>query len=268
MRIFLQRAHIQRGEKLMKKQIFLIVTFSFLAFAQNNKTNAATTSSTSAAKVYSQDATAALDDEITKKEPDLNLKAIRKALNDGANPNGKDVLGNPFIRNAYYIHPENLELLELLLQYGANPNNKDEFEGTPLNYACFSNNIEAAIPVVQLLLEHNADCNQPNALGELPLTRACLKDSPKMVELLLSYGANPIKALKQLDEPSVIFIRKHKKTRVARTLYFLSEEIRALLLKNLSDVDPEAKEFSILLAPQVPKKELPIVLDEKLLDEK
>ena len=236
----------------MKKQIFLILTFTFLAIVQNNTTNAAIISSIPVAetKITPEEATVILYNELKKKNP--NLDTIRKTLDYGAKVNATDSGGNPLIWVTYIKHPTNIALIELLLLYGANPNSMEDESGETLLYdACHTKNIN----LVDLLLQRNANPNIPNELGGLPLTLACNKNNPTLVKTLLDYGANPIKSLMVLSKPFHTTRNKDNSRTIKSDLDYLSLEVLEILRNKLSDRNPEAAPFCDLLDKEIQKKQ-------------
>ena len=93
-----------------------------------------------------------------------DLKAVKKMLEDGANPNIKNGSGGtPLVWAAYYGHTE---MVKVLLEYGADPNMEDATGNTPLSLAYYGDT-----EMVKVLLEYGADPNMKNKYGYTPRER-------------------------------------------------------------------------------------------------
>ncbi len=119
-----------------------------------------------------------------------DLAAVRRALQEGANPNAADDTGtiryegdkasNALICAASKSH---LDLVNLLLAAGADPNAANKRGGTALMAA------NDDVRVAQTLLAAGADPNAVNKLGETPLFYQAGADDPARVAELLAAGA-------------------------------------------------------------------------------
>lgn len=121
------------------------------------------------------------------------------------------------------------EIVRRLLEEGADPNNGGE--STPLENACYENNVECA----QLLLEFGADPNLNS-----PLVTACECGHEKCVKLLLDSGADIrygqvgelITAVVQyFGLPSFTLRPNHKK--ILDLLFIQREEMEERLYDNI-----------------------------------
>lgn len=120
------------------------------------------------------------------------MEAAEALLSGGANPNLP-----PGDRSPLYqaVEGDKPEMVQLLLANGADPGYglKDGF--SPLHFAASSGRLEAA----RAILLHGADINMESAAGSppdsalvgTPLHRAIEAKDAKMLELLLSFGADP-----------------------------------------------------------------------------
>ncbi|MHB9147493.1 MAG: ankyrin repeat domain-containing protein [Candidatus Amoebophilus sp.] len=79
------------------------------------------------------------------------------------------------------------EVVKSLLENGANPNAPDNYNRTPLDWAIFSNNLDA----VKLLVEAGGDCNAVcGEYGYRPLHQAAVSKNIDTVKYLLQKGAD------------------------------------------------------------------------------
>lgn len=117
-----------------------------------------------------------------------NLDGIKKALDNGANPNGPEESAYPPIHNASYNN--NLEAVKLLLSKGVNINAQTISNQTPLAIA----SIRGHTGLAKFLLEHGADPNIADNEGYTPLHGAVngadTDEEIEIVKLLLEKGAN------------------------------------------------------------------------------
>jgi len=112
-----------------------------------------------------------------------NVKQIRAALDQGADPNARDAHGNtPLMLAAVY---GDVSSMKLLLDHGAQVNVANAEGATPLIRAAYD------FDKARLLVEHGADVNARSALGQTPLMLAARPvDSHRAVKLLLDHGAD------------------------------------------------------------------------------
>ena len=92
-------------------------------------------------------------------------KAKSLILTGGANVNGKDSNGIPFL--FYPIKVNNVELFKFFLEHGAKVNIRDKHKNTPLMIAC---KIYSSIDFVDILLENYADPTLKNYKGRTALS--------------------------------------------------------------------------------------------------
>lgn len=107
---------------------------------------------------------------------------MRRLLEEGANPNGRDSQGTPALMNAVLyagtIH------MRLLLEHGADPNARNPMDATALVWAAG----DAA--KASLLVERGAAVNVQSKLGRTPLmVAASVAGNAATVKLLLAKGA-------------------------------------------------------------------------------
>lgn len=132
-----------------------------------------------------------------------DLTAVRKLLDDGADPSNADVVGTtPLFSSITIPRPE---IAKLLLARGANPNgvskallSRRAFPLTEAVSASVRNHLqhdpesvnEDGFAVVKALLEHHADVSLSNPDdGRTPLHIACERGILPVVRLLLNAGA-------------------------------------------------------------------------------
>jgi cytochrome c len=110
-----------------------------------------------------------------------NVFLIKELLDEGVDVNAPDLDGTPL---QWALFSNQVDAARTLLKFGADPN-VEGWDGTILESASLNGKIE----VVQLLLAHGANPN----LGTrtTPLIRAIQKESLEIVEMLLEHGADP-----------------------------------------------------------------------------
>ena len=134
---------------------------------------------------------------ITGQEGYPNVNNLLTAINLGADPNIKtkdnsSPLG--LLANQWRGDNNLLDAAKALVAAGAEIDHVDDDGDTPL-YKAIGNDLE----LTRYLLEKGADVNRPNTLSESPFTKAVrqgfstkdVSEYVKMIELLLSHGANP-----------------------------------------------------------------------------
>lgn len=134
---------------------------------------------------------------IISQEGHPNVNNLLTAINLGADPNIKtkdnsSPLG--LLANQWRGDNNLLDAAKALVAAGAEIDHVDDHGDTPL-YKAIGNDLE----LTRYLLEKGADVNRPNTLSESPFTKAVIqgffikdvREYIKMIELLLSHGANP-----------------------------------------------------------------------------
>lgn len=117
---------------------------------------------------------------------EVNLEAVKKALEDGASPKGQDDANKKPIH--YAVEVGSIPVIEVLCERGADLDvpNADDNESAPLHVAT-RRNFEG---VVRLLLEKGADVNAKNGMGQTALHLATIADNKKIVGLLIEKGVD------------------------------------------------------------------------------
>ena len=130
--------------------------------------------------------------------------ALHEAYQRGDLQAVKDLLGNPpdfpncpgplavgRIVLEYAIYQSPLPFVRALLELGANPN-YGESAGFPSLHAALSTNREDRYDIVELLLQFGADVQQRGVNDYTPLHYAAAQNDLRMIQLLLSHGADPV----------------------------------------------------------------------------
>ena len=117
-----------------------------------------------------------------------NLKMVKLLLASNANVNVRSELEMTPLHYAAWFG--NVEIVELLLKKEANVNVQNLDRSTPLHYAVMR---ESNTEIVKPLLERKASVNLLDREGKTPLDYAIHYNykHPKLIKLLLDYGADP-----------------------------------------------------------------------------
>jgi ankyrin repeat protein len=116
-----------------------------------------------------------------------NPRAIRKLLQDGANPNTLDRESTPaIVLAASFQRP--LQMLRALLRAGADANATDQQGNAPLIILARDEDLDC----VKELIKHGADVNAKNIDGDTPFTNSATWGAVKVVRYLLSHSADPM----------------------------------------------------------------------------
>lgn len=110
---------------------------------------------------------------------------VRKALESGANVNGKDDTNWTALHIASYF--QNAKICRMLIDLGAGVNAKTLDGATPLFIAASIGSVEVA----EMLLDAGASPNMEDSIGVTPLMSAAERGNVEMANLLLSRGADP-----------------------------------------------------------------------------
>jgi ankyrin repeat protein len=120
-----------------------------------------------------------------------DLKAVKSLLGDPPDfPNCPGPLAVGRIVLEYAIYQSPLPFVRALLELGANPN-YGESAGFPSLLAALSTNREDRYDIVELLLQFGADVQQRGVNDYTPLHYAAVQNDLRMIQLLLSHGADP-----------------------------------------------------------------------------
>jgi uncharacterized protein len=120
-----------------------------------------------------------------------DLQAVKDLLGnppDFPNCRGPRAVGEVILQYAIYHSP--LPFVRGLLELGANPN-YDTNDGFPSLLAALSNNRADRADIVELLLQFGADLQQRGVNDYTPLHYAAAQNDLRIIELLLSRGADP-----------------------------------------------------------------------------
>jgi ankyrin repeat protein len=133
-----------------------------------------------------------LDSALLIAVKELNLNAIEKLIQEGANVNthvhGYYPLHFAAIKDSGTEDEQSVRatIVQTLLDAGADVTVENQFGSTPLHNAALSNNV----PVIKLLIKAGAHINASTEEGETPLSLAARNGDPIAVWLLLKAGAN------------------------------------------------------------------------------
>lgn len=132
-----------------------------------------------------------LDDRLLYASKDRDLRGIRKALKDGANPDVRyidSLYRTPLHEACFYGY---IKMVKVLLEYKANIEIDDQLDHTPLGLAAGRGQWE----IVKILLEAKVNVLKKNNFGETALETAKdrLRDQKrlcKVIKLLTEAEAN------------------------------------------------------------------------------
>ena len=114
-----------------------------------------------------------------------DLAGVQRAIDNGADPNVRNVDLVPLVEASY---KGQIDIVRLLLDHGADPNLRLLYNGrTSLMYASEKGYTE----IVRLLLDHRANPNSRNMSDGTALMIAVKKGHTDIVKLLLEHGADP-----------------------------------------------------------------------------
>lgn len=112
-----------------------------------------------------------------------NLEEIKKYVDNGANVNVCDALGDTPVVNA--VKNDRSEIVEFLLLNGAEVDFIDKEGNTPLMYAVVRNQID----IVRLLIAHKTNVNYISKQESTPLVVAINNNYKEIAQLLIKNGA-------------------------------------------------------------------------------
>ncbi|MBI4648197.1 MAG: ankyrin repeat domain-containing protein [Bacteroidia bacterium] len=117
-----------------------------------------------------------------------DINKVRELIDNGANVNKIDRLGNTALTIAVYHN--HIDILKMLVEYGANVDGQDRHGNTPLIIAAINGFYE----ISKYLLEQGAYIDYQDFYGQTPLMQACVdpenRNKLMLVELLVSSGAS------------------------------------------------------------------------------
>lgn len=137
-----------------------------------------------------------------------NLDAVKKSLEQGADPIQKDVSGKPLL---YYAIQNNkaVAVVKELIAKARNVNMDDRHGVTLLHIAA----MHSSVDIVQTLLAKGADVNAKNVDDKTPLHAAAARGNTEIVQALLAAGAR--KDLKNLyNQTSYDVAKEWKRTAI------------------------------------------------------
>ena len=114
-----------------------------------------------------------------------DVRAVRRQLRVGADPNCRSEERMPLLLSAVYT-PDNLPVVRALLRAGANVDAADDSGTTPLIASVSDSNLS----LVKELVKRGANVNARNSDGDTPLTNAACWGSLRVVRYLLSHRAD------------------------------------------------------------------------------
>jgi len=120
-----------------------------------------------------------------------DLQAVKDLLGnppDFPNCRGPQSVGKIVLEYAIYHSPQ--AFVRALLELGANPNYGESY-GFPSLIAALAANRDDRADIVELLLQFGADVQQRGVNDYTPLHYAAAQNDLRMIELLLSRGADP-----------------------------------------------------------------------------
>jgi len=135
--------------------------------------------------------TAYLSNNIQKALKDGDIAKIQESLEQGENPNSKDIEGNAALFLCPFEEHNSLDIIRLLLKHGADIDTRDDAGNTPMMFVLLTSNpSREPVEIVQLFLDFGSKPNTQNKLGVSPLMMAALGNKREIAKLLLKFGAN------------------------------------------------------------------------------
>ena len=122
-----------------------------------------------------------------------NKVAVEEYIKNGGDTNDRDKFSKSLLD--YSCEEKKVEIVSFLLEKGSDPNLTDRDGNTPLLALSQENFSDEQIQICRLLLASKANPSYVNTEeeendGNSPLHFAVLNSNPKLVSLLVSYGAN------------------------------------------------------------------------------